>query len=126
MDDARSQVLEAAGHVLVLGGPGSGKTTLALRKAALALRSRLRDDQQVLFLSFSRAAIARAAEATSAEVPADLRRRLALQTLHSFFWEILRSNAYLLGAPRRLDVLLPHDERSLERAMGHLGASWSL
>ena len=50
---------DAAGHALVSGGPGSGKTTLALRKALACLQAGLKPGQAVLFLSFSRAAIAR-------------------------------------------------------------------
>ena len=36
-----------------------------------------------------------------------------MQTFHSFFWEVLGSNAYLLGAPRPLRILLPQDEEIL-------------
>ena len=48
--------LEADGPVLVTGGPGSGKTTLALLKAQRQIAS-LEPGQEVLFLSFSRAAV---------------------------------------------------------------------
>ena len=42
--------------VLVLGGPGSGKTTLSLLKAQ-AMLPVLLPGQEILFLSFSRAAV---------------------------------------------------------------------
>ena len=42
--------------VLVLGGPGSGKTTLSLLKAQAMLPA-LYPGQEILFLSFSRAAV---------------------------------------------------------------------
>jgi DNA helicase-2/ATP-dependent DNA helicase PcrA len=54
--EKRQGVIDAIGHVLVLGGPGSGKTTLALLKAR-ALMPRLEAGQKTLFLSFSRAAV---------------------------------------------------------------------
>jgi len=53
--DAREQILSAEGHVLVLGGAGSGKTTVALHAAAHRIAAGLMPGQCVLFLSFSRA-----------------------------------------------------------------------
>ena len=47
----RQAVIDAAGHNLVLGGPGAGKTTLALLKAKPLIAS-LKPGQKVLFLSF--------------------------------------------------------------------------
>ena len=111
--DPRATLLEAQSHSLVLGGPGSGKTTLALRKALRRIDAGLSPGQSVLFLSFSRAAVARIAQASRTEVPAGQRQLLSLQTLHSFCWELLRSHAYLLGAARPLRILLPHDEVAL-------------
>jgi superfamily I DNA/RNA helicase len=59
--DPRESVLACDGHALVIGGPGSGKTTLALRKARI--RAGVVPGQTVLFLSFSRAAVTRVLDA---------------------------------------------------------------
>lgn len=96
-----------------MGGPGSGKTTLALRKAVKRIEAGLLPGQSILFLSFSRSAVARVAEAIQAQVPREHRNALNMQTFHSFFWEILSSNAYLLGSPKPLRILLPPDEAIL-------------
>lgn len=110
----RQQILDATGHVLVLGGPGSGKTTIALKKAVRLIDEGLRPGQAILFLSFSRAAVARIGEASKAEVEKTKRHQLSIQTFHSFCWELLRSHGYLVGCPkRRLELLLPHDEKAL-------------
>ena len=122
--DPRQQVLDAQGHILVLGGPGSGKSTLALRKAVRRIEDGLRSGQVVLFLSFSRAAVARLVEASKAEVPAEKSGQLVIHTFHSFFWEVLRSHAYLLGAPKWLQILLPHDERALSGGVKEGSAEW--
>lgn len=108
----RQRVLDARGHALVTGGPGSGKTTIALRKAAERVELGLEPGQKVLFLSFSRAAVARIVDAAKCELPRALRRELEIQTFHSFCWQVLKGHAYLLGSPLRLDIMLPHDERS--------------
>lgn len=112
--EKRQQVLDANGHVLVLGGPGSGKTTIALKKAVRVIEEGLQPGQAILFLSFSRAAVARIGEASKAEVEKSKRHQLSIQTFHSFCWELLRSHGYLVGCPRRrLELLLPHDEKAL-------------
>lgn len=112
--EKRQQILDATGHVLVLGGPGSGKTTIALKKAVRLIDEGLQPGQAILFLSFSRAAVARIGEASKAEVEKSKRHQLSVQTFHSFCWELLRSHGYLIGCPkRRLELLMPHDERAL-------------
>lgn len=112
--EKRQQILDATGHVLVLGGPGSGKTTIALKKAVRLIDQGLQPGQSILFLSFSRAAVARIGEASKAEVEKSKRHQLSIQTFHSFCWELLRSHGYLVGCPkRRLELLLPHDEKAL-------------
>ncbi len=95
----------------MLGGPGSGKTTIALKKAVLRINAGLDSGQSVLFLSFSRAAVARLGEAMKQEVPKAQRNQLSMQTFHSFFWMLLSAHAYLLGVPRKLRILLPQDEQ---------------
>ncbi len=109
--ELRQSLLDCQGHALVLGGPGSGKTTIALKKAVVRINAGLDPGQSVLFLSFSRAAVARLAEATKQEVPKAQRNQLSMQTFHSFFWALLSAHAYLLGAPRKLRILLPQDEQ---------------
>ena len=108
----RQQILDCEGHALVVGGPGSGKTTIALKKAVVRISAGLTPGQSVLFLSFSRAAVARVGEATRLEVPKAQRGMLSMQTFHSFFWTLLSAHAYLLGAPKSLRILLPQDEQA--------------
>lgn len=121
----RQRVLDAAGHVLITGGPGSGKTTIALLKARKRIESGLLEGQSVLFLSFSRAAVARAVEATKAAgMPPEVLRHLSVQTFHSFFWELLKAYGYLLGAPRQLRLLLPHDEAVFRDGIEEENPQW--
>ena len=58
----RQKILDEVGHILVTGGPGSGKTTIAIKKATERIEYGLLPGQSVLFLSFSRAAVARIIE----------------------------------------------------------------
>lgn len=113
-DPEQQKILDAETHVLVTGGPGSGKTTIALRKAIKFIdENKLISGQKILFLSFSRSAVTRIQESAVIFTEKKYRDLIDIQTFHSFFWEILKTHGYLLGAPYRLKVLLPHIEASL-------------
>jgi ATP-dependent DNA helicase UvrD/PcrA len=111
IDEERQKLLDCDGHALVIGGPGSGKTTIALRKALVRVDAGLLPGQSALFLSFSRAAVARIVEASRLQLPKEHRALLEVQTFHSFFWNLLKTHGYLLGSPKRLQILMPQDEK---------------
>lgn len=106
------EVMEADGHLLVTGGPGSGKTTVSILKAAAIAEHQLRPGQKILFLSFARATVSRVVAAIEYEqkIPSTQKRRIDVETYHSFFWRILRAHGYLIGLPRRLSILTPPGE----------------
>lgn len=111
LSDKQKEVLEAEGHLLVIGGPGAGKTTISILKAANVAAS-LQPSQEVLFLSFARATISRVIEAIENEhnIPKALKSRINVETYHSFFWRLLQTHGYLLGLPRPLTILTPANE----------------
>lgn len=121
----RDSVLACEGHALVTGGPGSGKTTIALRKAVKRIQQGMAPGQSALFLSFSRAAVARILDAAKLEANRIEREQLSIQTFHSFFWEILRAHGYLLGAPDRLSILLPQDEKAISGGIDEDDEGWA-
>src|SRR2546426_12092079 len=81
--DAREPV------VLVLGGPGSGKTTTALWTARVAL-DELGGDARVIFLTFSRTAVAQIAKSAPGVLEA-CRGRIEISTFHGLAWRIVRA-----------------------------------
>lgn len=117
--EKRQRILNSTGHTLVTGGPGSGKTTIAILKALRRIEAGLSDGQSVLFLSFSRAAVSRILETARKEIPEGFQHLLVIQTFHSFYWEVLRAHAYLLGVRKRLTLLAPHDEKALSDGVEH-------
>ena len=119
--DQRKALLRAGGHLLVLGGPGSGKTTIALVKGATEIANgALAPGQKVLFLSFARATVARIVQELKVRVPADARSRIEIGTYHGFAWEFIRGAGYLLTGHRRCGYCrrrMPPGEWPVSRAM---------
>ena len=107
--DQRRAILEGAGHMLVTGGPGSGKTTVALLKARRAVLGSLKPEQSVLFLSFSNSAIRRIMESAGNVLTTEVGRGVEIKTYHSFAWDLLRSHGYLLSSQRRLTIVAAQD-----------------
>lgn len=106
--DKRQSVLDRNGHILVEGGPGAGKTTLALLKAHTILNGGLlKKNQKILFLSFARATIARIDEQAKHIVSGGNKRNLEINTYHGFTWSFIQSHGYLLGKHRKLKIITP-------------------
>jgi DNA helicase-2/ATP-dependent DNA helicase PcrA len=112
LTDKQKAVLGTGGHLLVTGGPGSGKTTISILKAAQIAEKDLLPGQKILFLSFARATVSRVVEAIEYEqnIPSEQKRQIEVETYHSFFWRILKAHGYLTGLPRRLSILAPSAE----------------
>jgi DNA helicase-2/ATP-dependent DNA helicase PcrA len=105
----REAILAPEGHLFVTGGPGSGKTTIALLKAK-RLFPNLKPGQEILFLSFSRAAVRHVVLRCKEILNAAERRSVAVKTYHSFCLELLESYGRLLRG-ERMRFLYPGEER---------------
>lgn len=112
LTEKHERIMSAVSNLLVTGGPGSGKTTISVLKAADVAERQLGPGQRVLFLSFARATVSRVIEAIGQahEIPRQLKSRIHVETYHAFFWRVLKTHGYLLGLPRRLSILLPQNE----------------
>lgn len=106
--DKRQSVIDEQGHALVIGGPGSGKTTLALLKSKGILDS-LAPGQSILFLSFSRAAVQQILKRCREILKKEEMKRIDVRTYHSFCWDILHCHGRLLGG-RPLKMMAPSEE----------------
>lgn len=107
-------IYSTAGHLLILGGPGSGKTTVALYKAQRDIAGkRLRNAQRFLFLSFARATVTRVDEQAGNLISKAERAFIEINTYHSFCWTLLRSHGYLLEIKSPPRLLAPPDAAAL-------------
>lgn len=92
------------GPLLVLAGPGSGKTaTLTARVARLVEQSR-EDSFRILCLTFTRKAAVEMRERLLRLVP-DAKERVLLTTFHSFATDILRQHGSHFGLSPDFEIL---------------------
>jgi len=107
LSEKQKTVLNIEGHLLVSGGPGSGKTTISILKADALARTHLHSSQKILFLSFARSTVSRVLETIHehSAIINETKRLIEVDTYHSFFWRIIKTHGYLLGLPRKLTIL---------------------
>ena len=109
LDETRKGIVAQSGHVLVRGGPGSGKTTVALLKAKQRCVS-LQTGQGVLFLSFSKAAIRQILARSRSLLTRSERNLIEVKTYHLFCLEVLRAHGRLLKG-QAVRFVTPPQER---------------
>src|SRR5579872_6236970 len=103
LDDAQRQVVEhRGGPLLVLAGPGTGKTTTIVEAVAHRIEERGLDPERILVLTFSRKAAAELRERITGRLRRTTREPLAM-TFHSFAYALVRREFVLAGdEPPRL------------------------
>lgn len=107
--EKRKALLKADGDLLVMGGPGAGKTTISLLKAnELIDDNKLLPGQKVLFLSFARSTISSIQKTTKALISDKNRKFIEINTYHGFIWRLLQNYSYLINGHRPITLLTPH------------------
>ena len=99
LDDAQRQVVEhRGGPLLVLAGPGTGKTTTLVEAAVDRIEHEGLDPSQVLLLTFGRRAATELRDRIAARLDRTIREPLA-RTFHSYAFGLLRGEAVLRDRP---------------------------
>jgi DNA helicase-2/ATP-dependent DNA helicase PcrA len=111
-DQQRAAVDHDGGHLLIVAGAGTGKTTtLASRVAALIARGT--SPERVLLLTFSRRAAAELLRRAEAFAGHDITRRVWGGTFHAVGNRVLRRHGRLLGLDPDFTVLDQADAADL-------------
>ncbi|MHC5024357.1 MAG: ATP-dependent helicase [Planctomycetota bacterium] len=121
----REAVCHLDGPLLVLAGPGSGKTTVVTRRVAWLVSQGI-PAWQILGLTFTNKAAGEMGERIDRLVPADVpgRRGLTIATFHSFCARLLRRYASESGLSERFTIYDASDQRdAIKRAMSAAGLS---
>ena len=108
----REAVVHTDGALLILAGPGSGKTRVVTRRAAhLALT--VADARQILAITFTN----KAAREMGARIDAlGVAHGMTVSTFHAFCAALLRRYADRAGIPRNFTIFDRDDRRSLLKA----------
>jgi superfamily I DNA/RNA helicase/RecB family exonuclease len=103
LDEAQQRVVDhAGGPMLVLAGPGTGKTTTIVEAVTDRVEQRGTDPGRILVLTFSRKAAGELRERITARLHRTTREPLAL-TFHSYAYALVRREFVLAGdQPPRL------------------------
>ncbi len=119
LDDAqRRAVTHGDGPLLIVAGPGSGKTRVVSRRVAWLLGRGVRPDQ-VLAVTFTNKGAGELRERVQALVPAG---GLWVSTFHSACARILRENHEAVGYPASFTIYDEEDRRRLAgRVLRELG-----
>ncbi len=99
------------GPLLVLAGPGTGKTTTIVEAVVDRVERRGQDPERILILTFSRKAASELRDRITARLRRTTRSPLAM-TFHSYAYALVRREAVLSGAPQ--PRLLTGPEQLLE------------
>jgi superfamily I DNA/RNA helicase/RecB family exonuclease len=112
LDAAQRRVTEhAGGPLLVLAGPGTGKTTTIVESVVDRVARRRIDPGRILVLTFTRKAAEELRERIALRLNRTLRQPLAL-TFHSYAFALVRREFVLAG--EQSPILLPGPEQLLE------------
>jgi superfamily I DNA/RNA helicase/RecB family exonuclease len=112
LDDAQQRVVShASGPLLVLAGPGTGKTTAIVESVVHRISHRGIDPERVLVLTFSRKAAEELRERITLRLGRTTRQPLAL-TFHSYAYALVRREFVLDG--EEPPTLLSGPEQLLE------------
>ena len=106
------------GHLLVLAGPGSGKTRVLTCRIARIIEATAGEYFRVLGLTYTHAAAAEMLKRIDLLVP-NARERILLTAFHSFCAAILRQHGHHIGLQPDFAILTQPEERQelLEEAM---------
>jgi superfamily I DNA/RNA helicase/RecB family exonuclease len=99
LDSAQRRVVEhPGGPLLVLAGPGTGKTTSIVESVVHRVEHRGADPGEILVLTFSRKAAGELRSRIAGRLGRTTREPLAL-TFHSYAFALLRQDALRMGTP---------------------------
>lgn len=122
--EQKSAVLSKAEHVLVVAGPGTGKTMTLTHRIAYLIRNDSAKPEQVLALTFTRKAAREMEQRISNLLEGSVTGEVRVVTFHGFCLEILRSDGDKIGLPTGFTLCPEIDARNLARqVLAESGAS---
>ena len=111
----KEAVLHQGSHLLIVAGPGTGKTMTLTHRIAYQIRSRLASAEEILSLTFTNKAAEEMSKRLNALLPDEQGRQVTVSTFHAFCLSVLREKGPLLGLPSDFGLASETDAGALAR-----------
>jgi DNA helicase-2/ATP-dependent DNA helicase PcrA len=109
----KEAVLHQGSHLLIVAGPGTGKTMTLTHRMAYQIRSQLASTEEILSLTFTNKAAAEMRKRLTALLPDEHGAQIKVSTFHAFCLQVLREKGSLLGLPADFGLLSETDAGAL-------------
>jgi DNA helicase-2/ATP-dependent DNA helicase PcrA len=109
----KEAVLHQGSHLLIVAGPGTGKTMTLTHRMAYQIRSQLASAEEILSLTFTNKAAEEMGKRLTALLPKEHRAQMQVSTFHAFCLEVLREKGSLLGLPPDFGLFSETDSAAL-------------
>ena len=118
----REAVEQTDGPLLILAGPGSGKTRVIAHRIAYLVRERRVHPRRILAVTFTNKAAREMRDRVYALVGDESGRDITLGTFHSVCARILRIDGEAIGVPRTFTIYDDTDQiAAVKRALNDMG-----
>ncbi|MCU0596011.1 MAG: UvrD-helicase domain-containing protein, partial [Desulfobacterota bacterium] len=111
----KEAVLHQGSHLLIVAGPGTGKTMTIMHRIAYQIRSQLATAGEILSLTFTNKAAAEMRKRLTALLPDEHGAQVKVSTFHAFCLEVLREKGALLGLRPDFGLVSENDAVALAR-----------
>jgi len=112
LNDQKQAASHIGSHARLLAGPGTGKTLTLTRRIVYLIDEQDVSPDEILVLSFTRAAIHELREKVNSELEPQGKRLPRISTLHSFaLRQLLRNSEIISALPRPLRIADDWEER---------------
>jgi DNA helicase-2/ATP-dependent DNA helicase PcrA len=109
----KEAVLHQGSHLLIVAGPGTGKTMTLTHRMAYQIRSQLASTEDILSLTFTNKAAAEMRKRLAALLPDEQGAQIKVSTFHAFCLQVLREKGSVLGLPPDFGLLSEMDAAAL-------------
>lgn len=115
--DQQQAIETTEGHVLVLAGAGSGKTSVITHRIAYLIQKKQVAPSSILGLTFTNKAAQEMQKRVALMIGASVAKQVTLSTFHSFCMQVLRKDINKLGYTKNFSL---YDERDTLRLLNQL------